>query len=307
MEQFSVYDEIFTPVFLQYNGRTQTISLQYKLRTYSSFMDKKDFIKNLLNQYLENPIYIPSELYQVQIISQNSLENLASNPEYFNKIGNFSILNLSNLLNVDSQFIDITIYSNFQLDLESLISTQVSRQPKMVGKNQKKYQITSILKYNQFPEKFQCLNIPISFTIILNEFIAFFIPKKFLIASFEWYKMETSRIRNIAKENRLKQMIYNRYKVTPLKFNEIFGRIMSDILEYIKINYKDVIKIENINGHITPKAPRGIYEVQPTGLEKKIIELNFETSYDDRNVATQSNIIFNFNWMRKIFKNYLPV
>ena len=86
MEQFNDYENVFELSFLHYNGKNEVITLQYRLRTYKSFMDGEEFLKNFLEQYLKHPIQIPSNLYSVQINDQNSTRNLALDKKYFIKV-----------------------------------------------------------------------------------------------------------------------------------------------------------------------------------------------------------------------------
>ena len=86
IQKFNTYEDLFTPIFLFYNGNSEIISLQYRLRTINSFLDEYEFISNIISQYLKNPIEIPSNLYSVQINDQKSLRNLAENQKYFIKL-----------------------------------------------------------------------------------------------------------------------------------------------------------------------------------------------------------------------------
>ena len=138
-------------------------------------MDKQNFLKNLLNQYLENPIHIPSDLFSLQIHDQNSLKNYALDQKYFINVEDIYLFHLSNLFNLDSEYVNIFIDSKFKIDIESLIVSKISKQPKLMANNVLQYELTSILKINQFPEKFQFLNLPVSFNILVAVSWSFFI------------------------------------------------------------------------------------------------------------------------------------
>ncbi len=302
IQQFSEYEKIFTPVFLQYNGKTEIITLQYRLRTLSSFMDEEDFLNNLLHQYLKNPIQIPSKLFSVQINDQKSLKNLALDQKYFIRLDDFFIFHLSNLFNIDSEYITIIIDSNFKIDLESLITSYISKQPKLLDNNQIQYELVSILKNNQFPNSFQCLNIPISFNLILNNFLEYFIQKRFLLAANKWYTLETYQKGSLRKKREYFGMIKNKFGITPLEFNQRIQKVLEGILTYIQFNYNDIIKITNLKGFVLPKIPKGYHRVEKTGIIE--IRFKFETNFDNNQCVTHSLLTFDFSWMRKIFKPY---
>ena len=176
IQQFSEYDKIFKLQFFRYNAKTEGVTLQYGLRTLRNFMNREEFIENLIVQYLQNPIQIPSEYFYVEIYSQQLTDNLAYEPKFFEYKDGFFFFNLTNLFNLDSDYIDIIINSKFNLSLESVISAHISKQPKIVKNNVERYELISLLKTNRLPDKFQCLNIPVKFDIVLNDFIGYFIP-----------------------------------------------------------------------------------------------------------------------------------
>ena len=302
IEQFSEYENIFTPVFLQYNGKNEIITLQYRLRTYRSFMEEKDFLNNLIEQFLKNPIEIPSKLFSVQINDQKSLQNLATDQKFFIRLDDFFLFHLSNLLNLDSEYITIIIDSNFRIDLESLITSNISKQPKLLDKNTVQYELTSILKNNQFPKSFQCLNIPISFNLILNNFLEYFIPKRFLLAADKWYTLETYQKGSLRKRHEYFSMIKNKFGITPLEFNRRIQITLEEILTNIQLNFNNIIKIKNLKGFIIPKIPKGYHRAEKTGIIE--ISFKFETNFDNNQYVTHSLLTFEFNWMRKIFKTY---
>ncbi|KKK44535.1 MAG: hypothetical protein Lokiarch_17700, partial [Candidatus Lokiarchaeum sp. GC14_75] len=295
----------FTPVFLQYNGNSRIISLQYRLRTFKNFMEDEKYLENLLDQYVKNPILIPGKLYSIQINDNKSPNNLALDSRYIMKIDEFNAFNLSNLLNLESEYINIFIDSNFTLNFDSLISTHISKQPKVIDKYITQYELTSLLKNNQLPEKFRCLNIPVGFEMVLNDFIEHFLQKKFLIAYSEWHKIEKKKFGPDRKKNHYAQMISNKYRITPLEFGSRIRTIIDMILAYIQKNHNSIIKIENIKGYITLSKLEGVYTSQKNGMVNKI-SMKFETSLDNDNFATKSNITFNFKWMKSIFRKILP-
>ena len=303
--RFNEYDNIFTPVYLQYNGITRIVSLQYRLRTFQNYMDREKFINNLIEQYFQNPILIQSKLYKIHVYDRNSPNDLALDPQYIMKINEFDAFNLTNLFTLESDYIDIYIDSSFKLDLDSLISSHISRQPKHIDKYVFQYELTSLLKTNQLPESFKCLNIPLTFNMVLNTFLRHFIPKKFLIAHSEWHKLEQKRTGLSHKKNYYSQMIDNKYGVPPLEFTRRIQLIIDNILNYIKNNHQKVIGITNLEGVIDVKRLDGLYLSKEGGIIKEIV-LGFETNFDNNNFATHSLITFNFNWMRSIFKKYLP-
>lgn len=267
-------------------------------------MNASDYLENLITQYIKNPIQIPSELFTVEIHDRKSIENLALNPKYFIKKGSFFIFNISNLLNLDSDLIDITIYSNFKLYLEKLITSQISRQPIVLGKNLIKYELTSILKTDQFPERFICLDVPINYELNLNDFIHYFVNKKFLYAEKKYIELETRGIMRSRKKSEYYKKIKNKYGVAPLMFHRKIQEILADILTYIQENYSKVIKIENLDGNITPKIPEAYHIAEKTGV--LVIKFKFSSRFDQNNLRSHSYLIFKFNWMRRIFKKHLP-
>lgn len=299
---FTFLKDIFSPVFLQYNGENQIISLQYKLRTLKNFPNRSEYILDLIEQYIENPIQIPSEMYTIEIYEQNSFRNLAKDEKYYKKIGNFFILNLENLIKLDSDIINIYIHSTFKLDLTAIIIAHISKQPIQIGKFQNQYELISMLKNNNLPPNFQCLNIPISFHFILNDFIKYFIPKKMLLAHSKWYSEEIKSSRPTRKKTEFAKMIENKYKITPLQFGNIIDKILNEILSYIQINHKEVILIENEVGSLIPEIPKGYRRSESTGIVQ--IDLNFLTNFDVNNLGTKTKLIFNFQWMKKIIKKY---
>lgn len=265
-------------------------------------MDEYEFIKNLLNQFINNPIEIPSKLYSVQINDQKSIMNLAEDQKYFIKLEDIYLFHLSNLFNLDSEYINIIIDSNFKLELDSLIISTISKQPKVIKNNVFQYELMSVLKSNDFPENFQCLNIPIKFNLVLNDFINYYIQKKFLVAANKWINMTRSRSTQLRKKREYSRMIENRFGISPLEFLERIQRVLEDILGYIQFHYNDIIEIKNLRGQIIPKIPTGYHRASQTGIIE--IKFKFETNFDNNHRVTHSLLKFDFNWMRKIFKNY---
>ena len=97
IEQFNEYENVFELSFLHYNGKNEIITLQYRLRTYKSFMDGEEFLKNFLEQYLKHTIQIHSNLYSVQINDQNSTRNLhATILSQRGGGGDFSVIDFNN-------------------------------------------------------------------------------------------------------------------------------------------------------------------------------------------------------------------
>ena len=301
INQFQIYNQLFSAIFLQYNGQNQIITMQYRLRTFNLDYDNK-IIDKFIEQYIKNPISIPSELYSVEIYSQDSLVNLAQDKKYFQRIENFFIFNISNLMKLDSDFITIIINSNFKLNFKNVVSLNVSKQPKRIEEFKNKYELVSFLKSNDFPEKFQFLNIPISFSLILNDFINYFIPKKMIMAHSRWYKLELKSRKNSRKKNEYAKMIENKYNISPLGFGIKLDKVLNEILLYIQNNFHKIIKIINIDGKIYPEIPTAYHLSEATGIIK--INFNFTTNFDNLNCGTISHMIFDFRWMKKIFREF---
>jgi len=305
IKQFNEYDNLFSPVFLQYNGNSRIVSLQYRLRTFKNHMDDEKYLENLLKQYLKNPILIRSKLYSIQIFDNNSFHNLALDNRYIMKIDEFDAFNLSNLLSLESEFINIFINSNFTIDFDDLISSHICKQPKIVDKYITQYELTSLLKNNLLPERFKCLNIPVSFNMILSDYIEHFIPKKFLIAFFQWNKLEKKKYGPDKKKNYYAQMLSNKYGITPLEFGSRITIIIDMIVKYLQKNHNSIIKIENIKGFIALNKLEGVFTYQKERIIHEI-RMIFETSLDNDNFAIKSCITFNFKWMKSIFRQILP-
>jgi len=302
IQQFSEYDEIFKLQFFRYNAKTEVITLQYRLRTYQNFMNKEEFTGSLIVQYLENPIQIPSDLFYVEIYGLETIDNLALDPNYFDYKDNFFFFKLTNLFNLDSEYIDIIINSKFKLSFESIVSAHISKQPKIVKNNIEKYEIISLLKTNILPEKFQCLSIPVKFDIILNDFIRYFIPRRFLLASNKWYDLKRYRKYDPRKIKMYEQMIWKKYKITPLEFNERIHLLLKTITAYIRENYNEIIKIENLRGKFIPKIPKGFQHLEKPSIF--LIRLKFETNFDNNYYVSKAFITLDFNWMSEIFSKY---
>jgi hypothetical protein len=100
-------------------------------------------------------------------------------------------------------------------------------------------------------------------------------------------------------------MIKNKYNCTPLEFGKRIDAILNDIVLYIGENFEKVIKIENIEGHISPEIPTGYFLSDKTGVIE--INFNFKTNFNSYQCATKSRMIFDFRWMRKIFTKYLSL
>ncbi len=305
IDQFNEYNDIFELSFLQYNGKTEVVTLHYRLRTFKSFMDGKEYLKEFLKQYFKNPIQIPSRLYSVQINHQTSTVNLARNQKYFIKVDDNFIFHISNLLDLDSEYVYILIDTKFKLNLNYLISSHISRQPKIIGKNLIQYELMSLLKTNIFPEKFQCLNIPIKYELILNNFIEHFIPKRFLTVSDKWYKMATYERGNFRKKKQYYNMIKQRFGIAPLEFNRRIQIVLDELLNHIRMQFDEVVKIKVLKGKLIPKIPKGYRRSEKPGL--LIIYFKFETDFDNVNCITQAHLTFSFKWMRTIFKKYFNI
>ena len=304
IQQFNEFDKIFSPVFLYYNGKTEIITLQYRLKTLKSFMNRSEFLENLLIQYLKNPIQIHSDLFSVEINDHKSTQNLALNHKFFQKIRGFNLFMVSELCELDSEYIDIIIDSKFKLNLNSLISTHISDQPKLIEKNVKKYELMATLKTNQFPNEFQCIDVPLNYELILNDFIEYFINRKFLNADRQYLKMEATGKGDSRKKGEYYRMIMNKYSITPLEFNRRIQIILAEILLYIQINYSKIITIDNLKGELIPKIPKGYHRIEETGILAIIYK--FKTRFDNKNCVSHSFLTFKFNWMKKIFKKHLP-
>ncbi len=302
--QFQNYEQIFTPVFLQYNGKTQIITLQYRLRTSKTYVDFDNYLGNLLVQFMKNPIQIPGDLYKIQINDQRSLENLAQNPAYYNKVDQFYIFNLSNLLKLDSEFVNISIDSNFKLNFDSIISSHISIQPKILDKGLVQFEFSCLLKNNLFPERFQCLNIPLYFDFPLNDIVTFFLSRKYLMVANKWYAMETHNSHDRRKKEEYKKMIVQRFGLTPLQFNERINQLLFDISGYVKEHYVDLLSIKNLNGILNPLDPLTLDFFTPKGKSGMLIRFNFETNFDNTHYATHSLVNLNLNWVKKFIKDY---
>ena len=268
-------------------------------------MDESEYLENFISQYFKNPIQIPSDLFTVEIHDRKTMDNLALVPKYFMKKGIFSLFNITDLLNLDSDFIDITIYSNFKLNLKQLITSRISRQPIVIGKNIIKYELTSILKTDQFPERFLCLDIPINYELNLNDFIHHFVSKKFLYAEKKYLELEANGIRRSTKKNVYYNQIQNKYGIAPLMFNKKIQEILSNILIYIQKNYYNVINIENLTGFLAPQIPEAYHRADKTGI--LVINFKFTSRFDQKNLISHSYLIFKFDWMKKIFRKHLPM
>ena len=292
IDQFAKYENIFSPTFLQYNGTNQIITLQYTLRTLRNYPNRTEYLLDFIEQYLQNPIQIPSNLFTIKIYNQNSLENLADNANFFEKIGSFYLINLENLLKLDSDIISIYIYSKFKLNLNSVIKAHISKQPIKIDKFTNKYQMTCMLQKNDFPNNFQCLNIPVSFKLRLNDFINYFIPKKMLLARSKWIQEELRNSNFSRKKKEYARMIEQKYGITPLEFGRCIDKILNEILEYIRNNYNNVIKIENEVGILNLEIPECYYLSNKTGIS--VIDLRFHTNFDNLNCGVKSNLVFNF-------------
>ncbi|MHA1793041.1 MAG: hypothetical protein ACTSVI_10385 [Promethearchaeota archaeon] len=303
IQQFTDYQEMFSPVFLQYNGETKNISLQYRLRTFQSFMDRNEYIVQLITQYIKNPIKIPSNLYKVRIFGQKSTKDYAKDQNFLHEKDGIILFDLNRLFKLDSEFITIIIDSSFHLDLNSLIKTQISAQPILLDKQTFQYEILSMLKTNQFPDyNFQCLNIPVALEITVNDLIEYYIPRKFLLALKEWEKIERAKSGFNRKENEISRMFRYKYGITPFEFLNRMNDIVNDILPYVQKNYDDVVKIQTIKGELIPEVPKGY---QRTGKPRSnFILFEFKTHFDSRNCGTKAKITFNFKWLKKLMKKY---
>lgn len=303
INSFEKYNSIFSPVFLQYNGKNQIISIQYRLRTLKNKIDRSEFLLNLIEQYIQNPIQIQSNQFNIEIFDQNSTENLAENREYCEIIGNFFLLKLEELLEIDSETINIYINSKVELNLNSVIKGHISKQPKQLENYKTKYQLISFLQNNDLPPKFQCLNVPVIFKLALNDFINYFIPKKILIARSKWYNAELQSSVNTRKKQEYARMIENRYGISPLEFGKRLHQILNEILNYFSYHYNEIIEINNEIGTIRPIIPDAYHLSDNTGIA--IIDLKFFTDFDQNNCGIKSELTFNFKWMKNIFDNYL--
>ncbi len=233
------------------------------------------------------------------------MKNLADDQKYFIKLEDIYLFHLSNLFSLDSEYVNIIIDSKFKIDIDSLIVTTISKQPKILKDNAFQFEITSILKSNNFPQNFQCLNIPISFNLMLNDFLEYFIPKKFLTAADQWYRLTRYQIGSYRKKREYSRMIENRFKISPLEFNNRIQNVLEDILRYIQQYYDNVISIKDIRGQIIPKIPKGYHRIERTGIIE--IRFKFEANFDNNQRVTHSLLNINTNWMRKVFKNYFNI
>lgn len=152
------------------------------------------------------------------------------------------------------------------------------------------------------PEKFQCLSVPVKINIILNDFIGYFIPRRFLLASNKWYDMKRYRNYNLRKIRMYEQMIWKKYKITPLEFNERIHLVLKTITAYIRENYNEIIQIENLRGKFIPKIPKGFQHLENPSIF--LIQLKFETNFDYNNYISKSFINLDFNWMSENFRKY---
>jgi len=302
ISEFAKFKTVFSPVFLQYNGTNQIITLQYSLRTLRHNQNRTQYLLDFIDQYLQSPIQIPSDMYKINIYDQKSSKNLADNPIYYEKIGNFFIINIENLLKLDSDIINIYIYSKFKLNLNSLIMAHISKQPKKIDDFKILYQAICVLQSNNFPPNFQCLNIPISFKLRLNNFINYFIPKKLIMAHLKWYEEELKGGRGNRKKREYAKMIEQKYGISPLEFGIRIDKTLNEILQYIRNNYEDVIEIESEVGLLNPEIPEGYYLSDATSILQ--INLKFLTNFDNLNCGIKSNLIFNFKWMKSLFQKY---
>lgn len=302
INEFAKYKNIFLPVFLQYNGTNQIITLQYTLRTFRDHPNRAEFLLEFIEQFLKNPIQIYSDLYKIEINDQNNFENLADDPFFCSHLGKFILINLENLLEVDSDTINIYIHSKYKLNLESVIQAHISKQPIEIEKFKTRYQLMCMLQNNDFPSNFRCLNIPVSFKLVLNDFINYFIPKKMLLARAKWYNEELKISPHSRKKGEYARMIRNKYGITPLEFGNRLDQTLNDILSYIQTNYSEIIEINNEIGNLIPEIPRGYHLLDKTGII--IMELNFLTNFNQSNCGVKSELIFDFKWMRNIFSKY---
>ena len=183
-----------------------------------------------------------------------------------------------------------------------MIKAHISKQPIKIDKFTNRYQMTCMLQKNDFPDNFQCLNIPVSFKLTLNDFINYFIPKKMLLARKKWIQEELRNTHISRKKKEYASMIEQKYGITPLDFSRRITRISNEILEYIRQNYDNVIDIVNEVGILNLEIPHCYYLSNNTGIS--VIELRFHTNFDTLNCGVKSNLIFNFKWMKKIFRDY---
>lgn len=303
IEQFNEYDKIFKLVYFRYNGKNEDITLQYRLRTYKNFMNREEFVENLLIQYLKNPIQIPSDLFYVEIYDQETTENLGLNPKYFGVIDNFFIFNLTNLFNLESGYIDIIIYSKFNLDINSIIAFNISKQPRISDKKFEKYELTALLKTNIMPpERFQCIDIKLTMNLVLNDFLAYHIPKRFMIAANRWYNMEATRRGNIRKKKFYYSLIQSKYKITPLQFNDKIHSLLMDISMYICENYDKILTIDNKRGRFLIKLPKGLKIIERRSIA--ISQLKFVTGFDNNNYISNAILTLDFSWMKELFDKH---
>ena len=76
-------------------------------------------------------------------------------------------------------------------------------------------------------------------------------------------------------------------------------------MNYIQINFNDIIKIKIIKGKLIPKIPKGYRRSIKPGI--LIVKFKFETNFDNENCITQAHLIFDFKWMRNIFKKFFNI
>lgn len=304
IQKFDLYTDLFLPHFLQYNGEARTVSIQYRVRTFQNLMDEGEFLKNLIVQYVQNPIQIPSSMYHVRIYDQKSTVNLGLDERYLIQSGEFVIIDLSELCNRDSEYITIIIDSNFQIDAESLVAIHISKQPKVLQDETLVYEVIGALKPNKFPEAFQLLNIPVSIELELNGFLDYFIERRFLDAAQKWYNMERLEKGDFRKKRVYEQMIKNRYKITPLEFNKRISIILHDFIDHVQKKYPEIVKITTSAGIIEPELPRG-YNLFGKNDVKGII-FHFTINFDSNNIGIQANLFFKTKWMKNIIDRHLP-
>lgn len=304
MEKFNQYDEIFKLVSFRYNGKNEDLTLHYRLRTYNNFMSEITFIENLLEQYLKNPIQIPSDLFYIEIYDQQSSDNLGLEPKYFGLIDNFFFIKLSNLINLESDYIDIFINSKFKLDVNRFVVFNISKQPRITKDFSEIYELTAFLKSSLMPERFQFINITLDFRIIVDDVISIFIQRKDIVAARKWYNMEVfGKVGNLRKKNLYNNLIRKKYKITPLQFREYIQMIYKDIYIYLKENHRDILKIENFKGKIMLKPPEGIKLLEQSDLTT-LIRIPFETRFDNKKYVSNALLTLNFNWMKDIVLKY---
>ena len=146
------------------------------------------------------------------------------------------------------------------------------------------------------------MNIKLTFDLILNDFLVYFIPKRFFDAARKWYGMELYTMGNFRKKKLYYNLIRKKYRITPLQFNDKIHSIFMEISKYIQQNYKKIFKIENKIGRINIKAPKGMHIIEKPGFV--IQKLKFETNLDNKNYISCALLTLDLSWVGEIFRKH---